>query len=320
MSETLVATPVPLARGAALHTSFTHLINPFRTDSPEHARAQEITFAAMRNAIREAQRHRIEVELLAAVLEGDERAIEPPARRLPPLRRALADVLPMERPRRLPLFADLMQLAYEHGRGDYVIFTNMDISPQVDFYYVIQRLLPKDPQRPRALVINRRTISAHYTGPEQLREMYQEQGVPHEGFDCFVFPRAWIPQLLLGDLPIGTAGFDQVLLANLEILTGCRTDVLYRQRLTFHLGDDKAWARESEVYQFSKRETARVMRELRPRCPRIPVRSRFVYVYHIATREPPPPASLLTRIYCRLKLELKERLYTWKIRRIRAGW
>lgn len=314
------AVAAPATQAMEQHNSLTHLINPFQPTSAAHDRAQEVTFAALRNAMRDAQMRGIAVELLAAVLEGDEGVVEPPARRLPLLRRSLADVVPLEKPRRLPLIADLLKLAFEHGRGEYVIFTNMDIVPQIDFYHVVQQLLPRKAGRSRALVINRRTISDHYAGPEQLYAMYREAGVPHEGFDCFVFPRAWIPQLILGDLPVGAAGFDQVLLANLEMLTGFRTDVLYRQRLTFHLGDDKAWARESEVFQITRRETDRVMRLLHGRCTGIPVRSRFVYVYCLATREPPPKASLLRRIGCRLKLKLKELGYAWKIRRIRSGW
>jgi hypothetical protein len=298
--------------------SLTHMINPFATSSSDHARAQAITFAALRNAVDEARRHGIDVELLAGVFEEDASVVEAPARILPPLGRSIADVVPLEQPRRLPLIADLLNLAYEHGRGEYLIFTNMDISPQRDFYRVVQRLLPRSPHRPRALVINRRTIPAHFAGPEQLEAMYRERGVPHEGYDCFVFPRAWVPELVLGDCPVGGAGFDQVLVANFEVLSGFRTDILFHQRLTFHLGDDKAWARESELCRFNDREASRILRLLRERCPRVPVRGPFVYVHHVVTKEPPPPASLVTRAWWRLKRELKERLYSLRIKYIRT--
>jgi len=104
-----------------------------RPDS-EHEFAQRVTWAALERALDEGRRADVEVELLGAVYPVDVPAVRPSAVTLPHLSKCISDIVPLERPMPLPLCADVLRLALEHGRGEYVIFTNMDICPQPYFY------------------------------------------------------------------------------------------------------------------------------------------------------------------------------------------
>ena len=54
----------------------------------------------------------------------------------------------------------------------------------------------------------------------------------HPGYDCWTFPRAWVPQLRMGDLNLGTGLVAQGLTLALAKETKCRVAML--DGLTFH--------------------------------------------------------------------------------------
>jgi hypothetical protein len=115
---------------------------------------------------------------------------------------------------KLPLLADIFDLAHRHGRGDYVVFTNTDIIPAPDFYaFVAHRVREMHPRHGPSLDITRRDINA--SADIGMSALHQLSGVPHPGRDCWVLPRAWAPKLSLSALFLGFR-YAEPLLINLH--------------------------------------------------------------------------------------------------------
>jgi hypothetical protein len=230
--------------------------------------------------------------------------IEAPAAALPALRRSVLDVGTFEKCKKLPLIADLLSSAAEHGRGEYLIYTNMDIGPQPQFYRVAARMA----ERGRALAINRRTIDGGFQGPEDLERMYAEKGRRHEGHDCFVFPRQWVGKLRLGKLCIGAPWWDWGLIANLEVLSGWRMCVYLHQRLTFHIGNEKTWLELTEYDLHNRAELERILEELRGGIREVPEWSQFDRFWRKVKGEAPRRKTVGMRLRRKLRL-VKEAKY-----------
>lgn len=181
-------------------TSFCHIINPFPCpENSEHGIASKITYESLRIAAEEAQKSGVQVEVNAVVLPDEEAAIKPPARFAGYLDRTVQDIRPMSPKRLFPLIADILQTGARASECDYLIFSNMDIAVQPDFYVQLREIVEKrfDPGTP--FTIYRRNISSHYSRIEQLPEMYQQPGQIAYGYDCFVFPKSYVSQLDLGN-------------------------------------------------------------------------------------------------------------------------
>jgi len=279
---------------------FTHLLNPF-TAKPgsEHDIAQRVTFQALRNAAEESTRAGIGVEVLSVVYPQDVGSAEAPSRVVAELSRSVQDVHPMSPPRMFPLVKDLLDLAAQHGQGDYIVFTNVDISPQPFLYKVLDDLMKSNPQR--AVIVNRRTIPRVISGPAQISLAYQEAGNSHHGHDCFVFPRAWVPQLILNDVCIGAPWWDYALLANLDALSQFRMFTYLHQRLTFHLGDDRAWTALSDYDAYNQQQVLAVIDALEQRHGKAPAESRFAWVAQRARQQPASQRSLAAKIRRKLR-------------------
>jgi len=158
----------------------------------------------------------------------------------PALRRSVLDLATFEVPRRLPLLFDVLDCGVEGAAPDsYVIFTNMDIALLPSFYASVQRLIGLGFE---SLLINRRTIYKYGFDPSLLPLMFADIGEPHDGFDCFVFPVRLLRNFVKAPVCIGAPDVARALLFNLVALSG-RVLILRDAHLTFHLGDDKGWAR-----------------------------------------------------------------------------
>ena len=279
---------------------FTHLLNPFNAKpGSEHDIAQRVTFQALRNAAEESTRAGIGVEVLAVVYPQDVAAAEAPARVVAELSRSVQDVHPMSPPRMFPLVSDLLNLAAQHGQGDYIVFTNVDISPQPFLYKVLDELMKSDPQR--AVIVNRRTIPRVISDPAEISLAYREAGNSHHGHDCFVFPRAWVPRFILNDVCIGAPWWDYALLANLDALSEFRMFTYLHQRLTFHLGDDRAWTALSSYDAFNQQQVLAVIEALETRHGKAPTESRFAWVAQRARQQPASQRTLAAKIRRKLR-------------------
>jgi hypothetical protein len=238
---------------------FTHLVNPFRAQAgSEHDIAQRVTFASIRTAVDYAKARGTDVDVVATCYEEDVPSVEPPARMLPLLQRSIQDLAKLKPLRKFPLMGDLLKVAAENSNGEYLIYTNIDITLQPYFYHHVAWLLKWIGRYSNAFVINRRTVSKA-SDPSELPKLYAEYGQGHLGYDCFVFPRAWVPDMDLGLLCIGTHLFDSTLFAMMDLRSGFKTRCFARQQLTLHLGDDGYMERKPEYMAYNQKEATRLM-------------------------------------------------------------
>lgn len=238
-----------------------HIVNPVNvpTTSDLHV-AQPITFETMRRA-RDQARGTVDVRLLAAHFPED-RPIAPDGFEVcPDLTRSILDLGQFERPRKLPLLAEVLQRLHDAATdADYLIYTNVDIALQPDFYPAVDRLIADGYD---AFVINRRTLSNSHTSVEDIPLMLAEGGKPHPGHDCFVFPREALGRYFLGDACLGVAGVGRALILNLACHAKCFAE-FQDLHLTFHIGDDQAWKNDchDDYAEFGRRQVDRVIETL----------------------------------------------------------
>jgi len=246
---------------------FTHVINPFTPRAESHDVAQKVTFKAIENAIEFARQNGVSVEALGVALQADAHVIAPPIKPVISLNRTMMDFGTFTKKRAYPLFGDVLRAAAEHGCGEYLIYTNIDISPQRNCYVETKRLIDAqgnaNPMHP--FIITRRSLLTRpYASVDELEEMYKDPGSPHPGYDYFVFPRAWVEKMRFAAVCIGAWWFDLVLMANLDTLSQKRTLVYKDLYLTFHVGDDPQWTGlDDEFALHNAREAAKAAKELR---------------------------------------------------------
>jgi hypothetical protein len=196
--------------------------------------AQPVTFESMRIAQRKAE-GQVMVDLLAVGYVEDQPIMPKGFQILAPLSRSVMDVGSFQKQRKLPLLRDILDRLYENSDADFLIYTNVDIGLQPQFYLAVDAYIKEGFD---VFVINRRTISKRYERIEQLPEMWAEEGEAHRGWDCFIFPRSIFPRFELGDVCVGMPRVGLALLANM-VAYGRRFAEFRNSRLTFHIGDDR---------------------------------------------------------------------------------
>jgi len=238
-----------------------HVCNPYRaTAGSAGERLQELTFATMRDA-REfsgigGSTNR-GVEFLAIAYPEDEAFAGRFFTDVEPLSRSVLDVESFATPRRLPLLFDLLEPA---GRrtADYVVFTNTDICLVPGFYRAVNRLLDYGFD---GLVINRRTVANYAYDPSLSPVLAADWGAPHEGYDCFVFPRRFLGRFQPTQACVGAGGVMRSLIYNL--VAACeRLLFLADVHLTYHIGLDRAWTQFPDYVDHNWREAIVLLRSL----------------------------------------------------------
>ena len=214
-----------------------HLINPIAASPGSNLGvAQPITFESMLRA-KNAAADTVDVELLAAVYKEDQSVVPDYFQKTDTLENSVLDIEKFKSERKLPLLRELLDLAYRSSEAEWVTYSNVDISLMPTFYKRIVQLIRDGND---ALVVNRRTISKKWSSIEELEQMYEDKGDFHLGYDCFVFPREWIPTLDLGDVCISAPYVGLALMLALFVKAKSLKLVEY-EHLTFHLGDDRDW-------------------------------------------------------------------------------
>lgn len=255
--------------------SFTHIINPFvcAPDS-EHGIASRITIASMVAAVKNARKSGIGVEINAVILQGDEAAVEFPAQLAGYLARTVQDLRPMRPLRLFPLISDILNMGAEKALGSYIVFTNMDISLQPDFYVKLNALIQERFDEDTPFIVYRRNIPGHYRELDQLPLMYAEPGTVAYGYDCFIFPRRYLSQLDLGNCCVGAAHFDYLMFMALDAVSGFRMQRVNDIPLTFHIGNDISWSGQMEYIEYNLGESMAAIGRMR-RCYEVPDDSHF---------------------------------------------
>lgn len=280
--------------------SFCHLINPFPCPpASEHGIASSITYASLRQAVDTARASGLHVEVNAVVLPGDESSIHPPARLAGHLQRTVQDIRPLRPVRPFPLIADLLESGARSTQCDYLIFSNMDIAVQPDFYPQVNALIETRFPAGVPFAIYRRNLPTHFNRPDQLPDMYREARTAERayGYDCFVFPRAYVAELDLGHTCIGAAHFDYLLFMALDAISGFKAHRVQDLPLTFHIGNDIAWSAQLDYVEHNLAESLAAIQRMRARY-RIPPESVFrnMEIHHFL-----PNARLDSRLLRRLK-------------------
>lgn len=221
-----------------------HIINPVKVNqSHELFTAQPITFASMLRAAQETDVS-ARPDFLALHYAEDEDIIPAFFQKVQLQGCGIKQFNGFERKTKLPLLREILQTAYANSKAEYVIYTNVDIAVQPHFYRFVQEEL----QRGRdAFIINRRRIPFGEYTPADLDMLYTLKGKPHPGFDCFIFPRKWIPKMTLGDICTGIPFTEATLAHNLFALSS-RFHLFDKELLTFHLGMEIFKKRDRELY------------------------------------------------------------------------
>lgn len=278
--------------------SFTHIINPFVcAPGSEHGIASRITYASMRTAIAHARQADIAVTIQAVILPGDEAAIQPPARFGGHLPRTVQDIRALHPARPFPLIADILAAGSASASSTHLIFTNMDIALQPDFYVRLHSLIETRFDRSTPFIVYRRNIPGHYTEAGQLPAMHAEPGELAYGFDCFVFPAACVPQLDLGNCCVGAAHFDYLMFMALDAASGFRIQRVADMPLTFHIGNDIAWSGQIDYIEHNLAESLGAIQRMRQHHA-IPADSQFA---RLEQRHFHPNARIDSRLLRKLK-------------------
>ncbi len=153
-----------------------------------------------------------------------------------PLEMSALDVQSFRIPRKLPLFKEILQKLYDTSDADYFIYTNADIGVMPHFYLLIKDLTEKGHD---SFCINKRVFQEDLKD-EGLPMIWSNIGIPHAGYDCFVFRRELQPSFVMGNNCLGAPWGETPLLTNLVAFAKNFT-VFKEQHATFQLGDRRIW-------------------------------------------------------------------------------
>ena len=227
------------------HIRFTHILNPWRAASFKDKAVQELTFETIRAAARAAEPS-IEVRCVCVTAAGDRDIVPEDFVAAPSLTRTVLDVATFAVPRSLPLIFDIFDNGIavpEEPRDvpdceDFIIFTNMDIHLQPHFYQAVAGFIRDGYD---IIDVHRRTIPQYAPHVQLLPVMYAEAGIHHGGLDCIIFPRRKYRSFVRNNACVGMSLVMKGVLVNCAVQAK-RFLVLSNSRLTFHLGNDRAWA------------------------------------------------------------------------------
>ena len=237
-----------------------HIIHPgiVSPESDLHY-AQPVTFETIRVA-HEFAKNDVDLQLYAVQYHDEDRIPIPDCiKRLPDLKRSVADVKKFKHKRKLALIKDILDRLYDASYSGYLIYTNVDIALQSYFYKTVSRIIQ---QGYDAFVINRRTISKTHKFVNEIPLMYSELGEKHKGWDCFVFRRDLYPRFKLGTACIGTGWIGRVMISNMSCFSK-KFEIFKDLHATFHIGNDRVWRSEhlNEYLEHNKNECKKILLE-----------------------------------------------------------
>lgn len=228
---------------------FAHIVNPVCSPADsELGIAQPITFESIANA-RAFKKSAVQVEFYCIGYEEDRNVAPDFFERLPTLQRSVTDLQKFTTHKKYPIFKDVLSAAYEKTDADFLLYSNIDIALMPQFYNAVAQIIENE--QCDALVVNRRGISKKYKHPNQLALMYSEYGMPHPGFDCFIFKRTLLPQLILDDICLGVS-FSEVAMIHNLIAFAKKLVLEDKLHLTFHIGTEVMPPLNPEYYTYNR--------------------------------------------------------------------
>lgn len=214
-----------------------HIINPVSvTQGSDLFVAQPVTFETFK--IAKSNIEDVQVVQCTAQYAEDVSIIPQFYLKTKNLKRSVADFRGSGLSRKLPLIKDILKRAYKLSRrGDYIIYSNVDIALKPHFYQWVNTQIQDGYD---AFVVNRRTISSKYSSPNELQLMFEEEGEAHPGYDCFIFKRDILKKMVLHNICIGAVYIGLALFLNLKLFAK-KFHEFRHEHLTFHIGDDQVW-------------------------------------------------------------------------------
>jgi len=213
-----------------------HVVNPVDAKPPSDlVTAQPFCYKSMTDARRLAKKI-VEVDLCAVYYPEDECMVPDGFRKLRPLGNSIGNMRNFTVKRKLPLFRDILDRVYHESDADYIIQTNCDIILMPHFYQFVVRLIEKGSE---SIIINKRCVPAIYRDVKDLPEVLSEIGTPHNGYDCFIYPRDKYKHFVIGDICMGTPWSETTLAVSMAAY--CNLTVLRNAIVTKHIGDSRTW-------------------------------------------------------------------------------
>ncbi|MFT4544643.1 MAG: hypothetical protein ACI9EQ_001103 [Bacteroidia bacterium] len=221
-----------------------HIVNLFQPDEASDLKlAQEVTITSMIRA-KNFINNPYSIQLLSAQTETDISVVPKEFKATKYLARDVTDVQPFSKQLALPLITDILDRVFSESEAEYLVFTNVDIGLQPDFYQRISAFINDGHD---AFIINRRRIPEKFSSVNQLDEMLAEKGKKHPGFDCFVFHRDLYPKFRLAKICIGVPFIGITLAQNLFCFAK-NPKVFTDEHLTFHIGMELFKGRAAKEY------------------------------------------------------------------------
>jgi hypothetical protein len=236
---------------------FTHIFAPYAVSTSSLAGVEMgLVTGSWQKAAAFAAKSSIQVEFLACTLPDDRDAVPSWAKASSPLQYFASDA----KGHNLPTIGGIWDKGAEEGAGDYLVYTNMDIGLQEDFYVRAHGLLTqaerareeKEAKEGGEASLTRWT-ALEFTRVQSMRLKDGQNPKPtleaalswnpigrHPGHDCFVVPRHLVPpQLRTGGLVVGMPPWGTMYHYGLQ--KDDRVALLFLQgtsneRYTFHTG------------------------------------------------------------------------------------
>lgn len=226
---------------------FTHIFAPFALSSRLASVEIGLVHASWKNAAQRAAEKGVGVEFLACVLPDDASTVPSFARAAHNLTFYALDT----GGHKLPTIGEIFNRGVQEGKGQYIVYTNIDIGTQDDFYTNAHDLLVKAESRRAsadepwvALEFTRVQAAKLREGAAThptLDEVLSWRPIGrHPGHDCFVVPRLRVPQALRGGgLVVGMPPWGTMFHFGLQRDPGLKLLFLQgtdQTRYTFHTG------------------------------------------------------------------------------------
>ena len=231
---------------------FAHLINPFKCAEDNSSYlyyAQPITFKSMYNAQLEALKVGIDIKLYTVNYPEDDEIIPEYFIKLPHLKKSTMSEFPkIARNRKLPIIQEMFNSILQNSDADYIIFTNSDIGVQKNFYKKVNEFIHKD--NLKSFIINRRDNIPKFKDKKRLTDknldiIYKEIGQTHPGKDCFIMHRKILEKINMNLMFTGYPPWGFKLHSCMKKIDK-KTHLYTNKYLTFHLGNDSVWCKNSK--------------------------------------------------------------------------
>jgi hypothetical protein len=106
-------------------------------------------------------------------------------------------------------------------------------------------------------------VPNHFRSLEDLPRIFELEGAPHSGFDCFVFDRSLYPKFHMGKICVGIPFIEMIFSQNLFCYAE-RFQLFDRDYLTFHVGMEIFKKRDPDYLAFNKAEFWQTVGEMLP--------------------------------------------------------